>query len=397
LIFNPQLLLISACRRYLNSTASRPASSSLQPTFEQPFDVDEFLSDVLDPSQATKILQQQFHLICVRDHRPLWLLRCLTIFASPNPFVLFLRCLHHAIHNRFNEAVSACVGFVRAVDKLRSDSRAHVTGEPVICVRGLLVLSVDAMVALARGMADDLLATGVSAWWRDRWCQTCASAGLPCKAAASAPILRALHEHGLNLRIFADSCNAYTADGSSLPQQQQKMYETWLEALRAPIACDESSVQEMICRLVETSNGHATAKIVLALIHSGAMSSPEATLRHAEISDQQHHVYHHHQHRVLESEINANWQEKVRSPSWGCSPDYRTACVESCKHLLLEAKKLAADELSQSAAADNMKAIADIASRFFFSVLRQLVCSPPAGKRCTRTEERVRYRAIALQ
>jgi hypothetical protein len=44
-----------------------------------------------------------------------------------------------------------------------------------------------------------------------------------------------------------------------------------------------------------------------------------------------------------------------------------------------------------------MKAIADIASRFFFSVLWQLVCSPPAGKRCTRTEERVRYRAIALQ
>jgi hypothetical protein len=395
LIFDLQLPLINACRLYLNSTASRPPSSSSQQALEKPFLVDEFLSDVLDPSQAAKIFQDECRLICVSDQRPLWLLRCLTIFAPPNPFVLFLRCMHNALNNRFNEAVSACVGFVRAVEKLRSDSRAHVTGESVICVRGLLVLSADAMVELAGRMADDLLGTGVSGWWRDRWCQTCASAGLSCKAAASAPILRALHEHGLNLRIVADSSNAYTADESSLPHQQQKKYETWLQALRAPIACDDASVQEIICRLVETSNGHATAKIVLALLHSSAMSAPVETPRNQEISDQQHLLYHRHQHRVIESEINANWQEKIRSPSWGCSPDYRMACVESCKKLLLEAKQSVADELSPCAAADNMKAIADIASHFFFSVLKQLVHSPPAGKRCTRTEERVRRRALA--
>jgi hypothetical protein len=101
-------------------------------------------------------------------------------------------------------------------------------------------------------------------------------------------------------------------------------------------------------------------------------------------------VYHRHQHSVIHSEINAHWHEKIRSPSWTCSPEFRMACVERCLLLLQEAKHASADGMSSEAAAASINSISHVASRFFLSVLKQLVQSPPAGKRCTRTETQVR-------
>ena len=373
----------TSCRRHLKITTSRAPSSTRQ-TFPTAFDDAEFLSDALDPSLSAAVFFKECHLICVHASRPLWLLRCITIFASPNPFVLFLRCLHHALNNRFNEAASACVGFVKAVEKLKSDPRAHATGESVACVRGLLILGADAMILMACRIADDILATGVSAWWRDRWCQVCESSFLPCKAAASAPILRALHQHGLRLRILADSISAELKEEMPHPQPQLETYEHWLHGLKAPIASDDASVQEIIRRLTETLDGHKTAHIILAHLQSDWPQLAQ------ESRDGHHHITYRHQHTVIDSEVNAHWQEKIRSPSWGCSPEFRMACVERCRHLLLQAQIPASPASPSSAStADSVDSIAQVASRFFFSVLKQLVHTPPAGTRCTRTERRV--------
>ncbi len=351
---------------------------------------------MLDPSKTIKMFQEECRLICVQASRPLWLLRCLTIFASPNPFVLFLRCLHHAFNNRFNEAVSACVGFVGAVEKLRTDARAPASGEAVSSVRGLLVLSVDAMIGMAARIADDVLGTGVSAWWRDRWCQTCASSGLSCRAAASAPILRALHEHRLYLRILADSSSAYTTEESSRAQRQATMYEQWFESIKAPVGYHDSDVEEIVGKVTETANGHDTARKILVHLKSGSLAAARASLQHVQDDhDPGILAYYHHQHAIIDSEINAHWREKIRSPSWGCSPEFRMACVERCsKILFLEAKKSYDEHPSE--ASTSIAAIHDVALRFFMSVLKQLVHSPPAGKRCTRTEKQVGGKNSAL-
>lgn len=348
------------------------------------FDDVEFLSAALDPSHSAAILREECRLICVKFARPLWLLRCLTIFASPNPFVLFLRSVHHALNNRFNEAVSACIGFVKAVSKHGSDTRAHVTTDAIACSRGLLVLSPDLMTTLACDIADDLLATGVSAWWRDRWCQTCASSGLPCKAAFSAPILRALHQHALHLRILADSSSLHASQESPPNHLQLNAYESWLSALKAPIACDDLSVQDIVLQLVKTSNGHKTAHTILAHLQQESSSVSHVVQLRQPLQQCTRHDLCGHLHAVIDSEVKAHWQEKIRSPSWGCSPEFRMACVERCKHMLLKAKSVG-DVASGSCS------VAPLASRFFFSVLRQLVQAPPSGKRCTRTEKRVRY------
>ena len=315
----------------------------------------------------------------------------MTIFSAPNPFVLFLRSVHHALNNRFNEAVSACVGFVKAVDKMSSDARAHALGDDIVCMRGLLVLSAGAMIAMACDIADDLLATGVTAWWRDRWCQTCSSSGLPCKAASSAPILRALHQHALKLRVLADSCSSYTTEESPASERQLKAYEDWLGSLKAPVACDDFSLQDIISQLNRTSNGHNTAHAILALLQD---SSQSASQRRQQPGDQRRQPLYQHLHAVIDSEVNAHWREKTNSPSWGCSAEFRMACVERCKHMLLKAQS-AGD--TSPALGGPRSTIAALASSFFFSVLKQLVHSPPSGKRCTRTEKRVSQSPLPWQ
>lgn len=383
-------------RLYLKLDGFCPRNSSSQRHGQKPFDVSEFLSDVLDPSQTTRMFQEECRLICVQASKPLWLLRCLTIFASPNPFVLFLRCLHHALNNRFNEAVSACVGFVGAVEKLRTDARVLASGDAVTCVRGLIVLSADAMIEMAVRIGDDVLGTGVSAWWRDRWCQTCASACLPCRAAASAPILRALHEHRLHLRILADSSSAYSTEESSRAQRQAIAFEYWFESIKAPVGYRDADVEEILGKLTETANGHDTACKVLLHLKSGSFAAARTSLQPVqEEHDASVLVYYRHQHSIIDSEINAHWREKIHSPSWACSPEFRMACVERCsKILFLEAKKAYDEHPSEASTA--IAAIHDVALRFFMSVLKQLVHSPPAGNRCTRTEKQVGGKAMTL-
>jgi hypothetical protein len=374
-------------RRHLKIAHPLPESETRQ---QQHFDAVEYVNAVLEPSQTVGIFLEECHCICAQALRPLWLLRCLTIFSSPNPFVLFLRCLQHALNNRFNEAASACIGFVKAVEKVKSDSRSHVAGETVICVRGLLLISADAMIAMACRIADDILAAGVSGWWRDRWCQTCASSCLPCKAAASAPILRALHNHRFHLRVSVDSSSAYASGNSAGPQQLLKVYEHWLEALKAPISSDDTTMQEIIVNLTKSAHGHKTAHSILAYLQSNSASvlCPTAKTR-TEVDDRRGHVHLHHQLSVVDSEVNAHWNEKVRSPSWGCSAEFRMACVERCRHMLLQVASPANVTLPASSGVLPAHSTALVATRFFFSALKQLVHTPPAGRRCTRTEKGV--------
>jgi hypothetical protein len=372
--------LIHDCRCHLRAVSTHNSSPRHELAYP---DNSEFLSAALDPTLSASIFQAECRLICVQYARPLWLLRCLTIFASPNPFTLFLRCVHHAFNNRFNEAVSACIGFVKAVEKYSSDSRAQGCADAISCHRGLLLISSSAMTNLACDIADRLLATGVSAWWRDRWCQLCASAGLPCKAAFSAPILRALHQHALNLKILADSSSSQTSDESPPNQQQFTSYENWLRSLQAPIACDDSSIQNIIYHVTKTPNGHKTAHVILSHLQESQVAF-SLDLHRSQPPHLQHRLgLHNHVYTVIDSEVNAHWKEKIHSPSWGCSAEFRMACVERCKNMFLKFKT------SCDSTASSNSSITPLASRFFFTVLRQLVESPPSGRRCTRTEKRV--------